>query len=72
MHLPVSTNKPPLSGEVASRSDDGEGSPACAKQKLPPQRRAFAESGAANAVPLHDPSRENSVWSGPQAATNAK
>ena len=27
MHLPVSTNKPPLSGEVASRSDDGEGSP---------------------------------------------
>ena len=26
MHLPVSTNKPPPSGEVASRSDDGEGS----------------------------------------------
>ena len=27
---------------------------------------------AANAVSLYDPSRENSVWSGPQAATNAK
>ena len=26
MHLPVSTNKPPPSGEVASHSDDGEGS----------------------------------------------
>jgi len=37
-----------------------------------PQRRAFAESGAANAVFLYDPSCENSVWSGPQAATNAK
>ena len=26
---------------------------------FPPQRRAFAESGAANAVFLYDPSREN-------------
>ena len=48
------------------RSKDGEGEPAF------PQRRAFAESGAANAVFLYDPSRENSVWSAPQSATNAK
>ena len=37
-----------------------------------PQRLAFAESGAANAVCRYDPSRENSVWSAPQSATNAK
>ena len=37
-----------------------------------PQRRAFAESGTAPAVFLYDPSRENSVWSAPQSATNAK
>ena len=37
-----------------------------------PQRCAFAESGAANAIFLYDPSRENSVWSAPQSATNAK
>ena len=37
-----------------------------------PQRRAFAESGAANAVCRYDPSRENSVGSAPQSATNAK
>ena len=36
------------------------------------QRRAFVESGAANAVFRYDPSRENSVWSAPQSATNAK
>ena len=34
---------------------------------LPPQRRAFAESGAANAVSLHDPSRENGIAERPQA-----
>ena len=53
-------------GEVDLRSKDGEGEPAA------PQRRAFAESGAANAVSLYDPFRENSVWSAPQSATNAK
>ena len=34
---------------------------------LSPQRRAFAESGAANAVSLHDPSRENGIAERPQA-----
>ena len=32
-----------------------------------PQRRAFAESGAANAVSLHDPTRENGIAERPQA-----
>ena len=32
-----------------------------------PQRRAFAESGVANAVSLHDPSRENGIAERPQA-----
>jgi len=32
-----------------------------------PQRRAFAESGAANAASLHDPSRENGIAERPQA-----
>ena len=41
--------------------------PACAKQCLLPQRRAFAESGVANAVSLHDPSRENGIAERPQA-----
>ena len=31
-----------------------------------PQRRAFAESGAANAVFRHDPSRENGIPESPQ------
>ena len=47
-------------GEVASRSDDGEGEPAA------PQRRAFAESGAATAVFLYDPSREKVSRENPQ------
>ena len=47
-------------GEVASRSDDGEGEPAA------PQRRAFAESGAAPAIFLYDPSREKVPRENPQ------
>ena len=47
-------------------SRDGEGEAANRSAALP------QEAGAAPAVFLHDPSRENSVWSGPQAATNAK
>ena len=34
---------------------------------LSPQRRAFAESGAANAVSHYDPSRENGIAERPQA-----
>ena len=41
-------------------------------QKLPPQRRAFVESGAANAVFLYDPTREKGVLKSPQAFQNPK
>ena len=37
---------------------------------LPPQRHAFAESGAANAVSLYDPSREKEIQKSPQAFLN--
>jgi hypothetical protein len=37
-----------------------------------PQRRAFAESGAANAVFLHDPTCEKGVQKRPQAFLNPK
>ena len=48
-------------GELASPIGlDGEGEPAA------PQRRAFAESGIANAVFLHDPSREKVFRENPQ------
>ncbi len=39
-------------------------------ERARPQRRAFTESGAANAVSLHDPSRENGVQKRPQAFLN--
>ena len=51
-------------GEVDLRSKDGEGEPAF------PQRRAFAESGAASAASLYDPTRENGVQKRPQAFLN--
>ena len=56
----------PLSGEVDLRSKDGEGSARLRQAALPPQRRAFAESGAAPAVSRHDPSRENAKPERPQ------
>ena len=50
----------PLSGEVASRSDDGEGLPAPRSAALP------QEAGAANAVDRYDPTRENAKPERPQ------
>ena len=35
-----------------------------------PQHRAFAESGAANAAALHDPTREKGIQKRPQAFLN--
>ena len=37
-----------------------------------PQHRAFAESGAANAVPLYDPTCEKGVQESPQTFLNPK
>ena len=42
----------PLSGEVDLRSKDGEGLARLRQAALPPQRRAFAESGAADDYPF--------------------
>ena len=53
-------------GEVDLRSKDGEG------EDARPQRRAFAESGAANAVCRYDPSREKAILENPQIFQNAK
>jgi len=44
----------------------------CGNGRECPQRRASVGSGAASAASLYAPSRENSVWSAPQSATNAK
>ena len=63
-NFPATAKSRPLGEGGLTRSGKTEG--------VIPQRRAFVESGAANAVCLHDPSRENSVWSAPQSATNAK
>ena len=58
----------PPRGSCQSRQALTEGvQPACAKQCLLPQRRAFAESGVASAASLHDPSRENGIAERPQA-----
>ena len=48
------------------RSKDGEGSARLRQAEAFPQCRAFAESGAASAAPLHDPSRENGIAERPQ------
>ena len=54
---------PILEGAVAA----GDwGSLLCRTLLFLPQRRAFVESGAANAVFLHDPSRENGFQESPQ------
>ena len=37
-----------------------------------PQRRTFAESGAANAVFLYDPSREKAILENPQIFQNCE
>ena len=41
-------------------------------KKLPPQRRAFVESGAANAVILHVPTREKAILENPQIFQNCE
>ena len=48
------------------RSKDGEGSARLRQAEAFPQRRAFAESGAASAAPGCDPSRENGIAERPQ------
>ena len=58
---------PILEGAVAA----GDwGSLLCRKLLFLPQRRAFVESGVANAVFLHDPSREKAILENPRLRSN--
>ena len=41
-----------------------------ANEKAPPQRRAFAESGAVNVVSLYDPICEKAIQENPQIFLN--
>ena len=52
--------KAPPSGELANECEPERVQHAESKQVAPPQRRAFAESGAVNAVFLYDPICEKS------------
>ena len=65
-HLPVSADKAPPSGELANAVSLRGFFSLPSGANHPPQRRAFAESGAVNAVSLYDPSRENGFQESPQ------
>ena len=65
-YLPVSTDKAPPSGELANAVSLRGFRPLPSSANHLPQRRAFAESGAATAVSLYDPSRENGFQESPQ------
>ena len=56
-------SRPPGEGGC-ERSEQTEG--------VPPRRRAFAESGAANAVSRYDPSREKAILENPQIFQNCE
>ena len=65
-------NFPKGDGKPSQSAPAGAGAPERVQpaegwQKLSPQRRAFAESGAANVVSLYDPSHENGISERPQA-----
>ncbi len=59
------------SGELANECEPERVQRAESKRKKPiPQRRAFAESGAVNAVSLHDPICEKAIQENPQIFLN--
>ena len=62
------TDSPRPGRDVASATEWGTGGIAAGDdgRGIPPQRRTFAESGTANAVFLHDPTRENGTPERPQ------
>ena len=64
-------NFPKGDGKPSQSAPAGAGAPERVQpaegwQKRSPQRRAFAESGAANVVSLYDPSHENGISERPQ------
>ena len=60
----------PPSGELAIEWEPERVQHAESKQVAPPQRRAFAESGAVNAVFLYDPICEKAIQENPQIFLN--
>ena len=63
--------KAPPSGELANECEPERVQHAESKRKKPiPQRRAFAESGAVNAVSLYDPICEKAIQENPQIFLN--
>ncbi len=58
------------SGELANECEPERVQHAESKQVAPPQRRAFAESGAVNAVFLYDPICEKAIQENPQIFLN--
>ena len=62
--------KLPPSGELANECEPERVQHAESKQVAPPQRRAFAESGAVNAVFLYDPICEKAIQENPQIFLN--
>ena len=62
--------KAPPSGELANKCEPERVQNAESKQVAPPQRRAFAESGAVNAVSLYDPICEKAIQENPQIFLN--
>ena len=63
--------KAPPSGELANECEPERVQHAESKRKKPiPQRRAFAESGAVNAVFLYDPICEKAIQENPQIFLN--
>ena len=72
-HLPVCADKAPPFGGAGTPSGVTERvQPVEGLQKTFPQRRAFAESGAATAVSFHDPSREKAILENPQIFQNCE
>ena len=62
--------KAPPPGELANECEPERVQHAESKQVAPPQRRAFAESGAVNAVSLYDPIYEKAIQENPQIFLN--
>ena len=62
--------KAPPSGELANECEPERVQHAESKQVAPPQRRAFAESGAVNAVSFYDPICEKAIQENPQIFLN--
>ena len=69
---PLEGRLPPAGGRCRAATKGGIWLCAAKTEGVFPQRRAFAESGAVNAVFRHDPSREKAIRENPQIFPNCK